>query len=89
LLLDLDATGSPFLFSEAGFADRGWLSLFAKAAPDGRKKKTSVVSAKIMALIGRRLSQAEPIRILGAVPKPQDFHASSRFIDAIKDQVGP
>jgi hypothetical protein len=42
-----------------------------------------------MALIGRGLSQAEPIRILGAVPKSQDFHASSRFIDAIKDQVGP
>ena len=34
------------------------------------------------------LSQAEPVRILGAVPKPQDFDASSRFIDAIKDQVG-
>src|SRR4029077_10265746 len=55
----------------------------------GGRRKTSVVSAKIMALIGRGLSQAEPIRILGAVPKSQDFHASSRFIDAIKDQVGP
>jgi hypothetical protein len=25
--------------------------------------------------------------MLGTVPKPQDFHASSRFIDAIKNQV--
>jgi hypothetical protein len=66
-------------------------SLFAKAAPDGRKKKNFSLGEDHLALIGegRGLSQAEPIRILGAVPKPQDFHASSRFIDAIKDQVGP